>query len=214
MGTFVQVSSGRLHSCAVSAPTPYALGEVVCWGSDSHGQSHDDLPIDANSLAFPGLDEHIVEVVAGGYHTCARSDRWQTYCWGMNTYGALGDALGVVPSPNDPDLTWWGGTAPRDLAAGNWGSCMVRQPNGNPNEDEELMCWGWPFDTTYPAPGDVPQQVSVGSSHACFIDDDDLVQCWGSVSYGKSDVPEIDQCPGTLEPIDPPFPLPLPLPWP
>ncbi len=209
-GAFEQVSAGRLHSCAVSKEVPGQPSQTVCWGSDSHGQAHDHLPIDNAVLLWAATGERIVEVTAGGYHTCAHSDRWQTYCWGRDVNGATGQALGTVPTA-DPTVLVWPVSRPLDMSSGTWGSCMVWQPSGVPSNGEDLVCWGWPFDTTYPAPSDTPQQVSVGMNHACFIDDTDMVQCWGSVADNKLAVPELTACP-SLEPIDP-FPLPLPWPW-
>ncbi|MCH9684221.1 MAG: hypothetical protein K0V04_22500 [Deltaproteobacteria bacterium] len=202
-GKFVQVTAGRLHSCAITDPAPGALAEVICWGSDSHGQAHGGTTIDQYDLWWVGTGEEIVEVVAGGYHTCARSDRWATYCWGMDTYGATASNFNAIPS-NDPSLNFISWIRPLDLGAGTWGTCMVRLPSGDTTYDEEFACWGSPFEGSSPAPNVIPQQVSVGSSHACFLGDDDLVECWGSVQYGKLDVPTVDQCPGFLEPLPPP----------
>ena len=32
-----------------------------------------------------------VQVVTGGFHTCALAPSGQTYCWGLNNNGQLGD---------------------------------------------------------------------------------------------------------------------------
>ncbi len=202
-GTFSQVSAGRLHSCAITDPPSGQLPEVVCWGSDSHGQSHGHLPIDNADLFWSSTGEEFVEVVAGGYHTCGRTDAWQTYCWGLDAYGATGQALGFAPLQTDPSLWHWPVIQPVDLAVGTWGSCMVWRPSGNPQNGDELVCWGWPFETSYPAPDVVPDQVSVGSGHACYIGSDDLVHCFGNNTHGKIDVPEVNTCPGVLDPFPP-----------
>jgi alpha-tubulin suppressor-like RCC1 family protein len=46
-----------------------------------------------------GLPDQVAQVTAGGNHSCARLVNGETWCWGINAYGQLGDgtALGTAP---------------------------------------------------------------------------------------------------------------------
>jgi alpha-tubulin suppressor-like RCC1 family protein len=74
----------------------------------------------------------VTELVAGGYHTCARLGDGALRCWGSNGAGQLGDGSTVdrrVPTPV-------AGLAPaRQLAAGREHSCALLA-------DDSVWCWG------------------------------------------------------------------------
>lgn len=95
------LSAGRAHACAVRAG-----GEVVCWGSNSSKQGGLGESGSSRSLTpqpIPGL-AGVVDVEAGGNHTCARSPD-AAHCWGQNDYGQCGTgpvAEGERPERNIP----------------------------------------------------------------------------------------------------------------
>jgi alpha-tubulin suppressor-like RCC1 family protein len=79
--------AGGEHTCARASS-----GSVLCWGRNDYGQlgrgmSGTDQPVAAT---VPGLDK-VVELVAGGEHTCARDSDGYVWCWGANDRGQLGD---------------------------------------------------------------------------------------------------------------------------
>lgn len=85
--------AGARHTCAVTAD-----GSVVCWGRNSSGQL--GLGSSANSLtpaAVVGLPSAATGIALGGTdngsigHSCATLATGQTYCWGSNGFGQLGD---------------------------------------------------------------------------------------------------------------------------
>ena len=69
-GTFVAVSAGTIHSCAIKKTD----GTIVCWGSNTSGQA---TPPSGTFVA----------VGTGGYHTCAIAAAGKIVCWGSNDYG-------------------------------------------------------------------------------------------------------------------------------
>jgi alpha-tubulin suppressor-like RCC1 family protein len=80
---------GVHHSCAISADS-----KLWCWGLNDHGQLGDGT---TNSSAMPvqvqppGTDPfNQVWVSPSGGFTCATAG-YQTYCWGRNDRGQLGD---------------------------------------------------------------------------------------------------------------------------
>lgn len=107
------VSAGEHHTCAVDETGADDFGgQVVCWGSNSHGQSRPPqvtaVQVSSGSLHSCALrsDETLAcwgyadlvkastpagefsQVSAGGYHTCAiRRGGGEIVCWGKSVGG-------------------------------------------------------------------------------------------------------------------------------
>ena len=149
-------------------------------------------PDDAGVVGDP-----IVEVTAGGWHTCARRSSGRVFCWGLNGYGELGD--GTTENRLAP-------TAVVDLndavqiQAGGEHTCARRR-------DRSVVCWGRnrlgqigdgtcsTRGTGCPAGADRLRptpvagladavEISAGSNHTCARRGDGRVVCWGSNFYG------------------------------
>ena len=69
-GRFAAISSGYLHTCALTQD-----GAPVCWGSDRYGQSS------------PPEGESLIDISSGGEHTCALTQDGTAVCWGNNEDG-------------------------------------------------------------------------------------------------------------------------------
>jgi alpha-tubulin suppressor-like RCC1 family protein len=67
------------HTCAIVDAT------VKCWGSALPWLPQTSIPVDIAGIT------NAAEVGAGKFHFCALTKTNQVYCWGDNTYGALGD---------------------------------------------------------------------------------------------------------------------------
>ena len=87
----VQIVSGDLHMCALSA-----TGTVRCWGGNKFGQlgathtrtvGDDETPETQAEVAVGGEVAHLA---AGSYHTCALLTSGKARCWGSNSAGQLG----------------------------------------------------------------------------------------------------------------------------
>jgi len=83
----LELSLGGLHSCG-----RFADGTTRCWGDNESGELGIEGVASASSpTAVPELPE-VAAVVAGwGNRTCATSLLGDTWCWGSNGYGQLGD---------------------------------------------------------------------------------------------------------------------------
>ncbi|MBI4701417.1 MAG: hypothetical protein HY744_09695 [Deltaproteobacteria bacterium] len=97
LDTYVEVSAGRRHCCAVRWD-----GTAWCWGANEHGQLGDGSKITAlvprpvkylygQQVAPLG---HVANLALGATHTCA-GDGLGLRCWGANLYGQLGDGTKV-----------------------------------------------------------------------------------------------------------------------
>jgi alpha-tubulin suppressor-like RCC1 family protein len=86
-------STSGIHVCALLSG-----GAVKCWGYNGSGQ--------VDGIGGFGLDQvvsvptdapapdGVVQVSAGGYHTCALLDNGAVTCWGGDDYGQTGDSDG------------------------------------------------------------------------------------------------------------------------
>jgi serine/threonine protein kinase/alpha-tubulin suppressor-like RCC1 family protein len=87
----VAVAAGGLHSCALLVD-----GKVQCWGDNKFGQlgyGHERNVGDTNppkSVGTVYLDQDVLAVSTGSYHTCVIVESGQLRCWGFNTDGQLG----------------------------------------------------------------------------------------------------------------------------
>ncbi|MDC0676033.1 RCC1 domain-containing protein [Nannocystis radixulma] len=141
---------GSGHGCALEKD-----GSVSCWGRDLVGQlgRGTGTPVDAvgaidlrtgevtlpegasrgSDRAAPVVDlAGVVQLAAGGSHTCARTSTGAVRCWGGGLHGQLGNG-GKDFSTKPVDVT--GLTDAVDLAASNAWTCAVRR-------DATVWCWG------------------------------------------------------------------------
>ncbi len=179
----VDIDVGTNHSCAVRMD-----GTLYCWGLGDFGR----LGVDPTTLRcgvggmvecadepiqVPGLTD-VVQVAAGGAHTCIRRAGGSVSCWGFN----VGEVLGgpgpdtFVPQPVSAI------TDAVDLDTTSGYACAVRA-------DTSVWCWGdmpaqlGRTDGTI-APGPVERvtgatSVVTSSTHACAVAQGGA-WCWGS----------------------------------
>ena len=93
----VSVDAGVAHNCAALAD-----GTARCWGANRWSQIGDETPSAYNVYA-PGVVYGIssaLSVTAGHDHSCAVLAGGLVRCWGLNTYGRLGDGRTGGPDSN------------------------------------------------------------------------------------------------------------------
>lgn len=199
----VDIEAGDNHTCAL-----LASGNVRCWGFGADGRlgygntttlgdDATETPADLPNVNVGGI---VVQIAAGGSHTCALLNDRTVRCWGRNANGQLGygntTPIGDNEAPSTAGPVDVGGTV-KQIAAGGTHTCALL-------ESGEVRCWGQGTlgrlgygnptsigDTELPSlvgPVDVGgpvAQIAAGTSHTCAVLESGAVRCWGSGLFGQ-----------------------------
>jgi alpha-tubulin suppressor-like RCC1 family protein len=190
------LAAGENHTCAIVAG---ANNRVYCWGQSFIGEHLfiDKLtpeaiawgPPPASPLSPPPQMTPIVWIAAGGGHTCVWGEGDDTWCWGENSTGALGDGstsdrpwAQPVQSPGERLL---------NPVAGRQHTCAIGSATSN------IYCWG---DNSFGQLGDgstagslAPEHIAnfgtismmAGPTHTCVALYSGGSRCWGSNGSGE-----------------------------
>lgn len=136
----VQVSTGKAHSCALSAG-----GSVFCWGRGAYGAlgygslddiGDDEVPADVGPVP---LGAKATFVSAGELHSCATLEDGTVRCWGSNLLGRLGTGnwldIGDDEDAAESQALDFGAAAV-EVHAGAAHSCARL-------DDGDVHCWGF-----------------------------------------------------------------------
>jgi alpha-tubulin suppressor-like RCC1 family protein len=180
------LSSGNLHSCAVTA-----TGGVKCWGNNDSGQL-------GNGTLYNGVEleeavtvntlSNVVAVSAGGDHSCAITSLGALSCWGRNGSGELGN--GSNTDSSTPVLVI--GSDVVAVSAGTSHTCALLRSGA-------VKCWGsnsagqlgtglandsnTPADVIGLAGG--AHTIAAGGGHTCAATSGAGVLCWGDNDGGE-----------------------------
>jgi alpha-tubulin suppressor-like RCC1 family protein len=222
-GLVASVDGGGLHTCVLLSD-----GAVKCWGYNGFGQLGVEIPpgngdtlglIDVPADYAPvGLDGQIVQVSAGGSHTCVLMDDGCATCWGDGQFGQLGYGSPLsVYDPAEAGCVALGGAAVQ-ISAGARHTCAVL-------ENGDVLCWGSgggslgygntetvgddevPADVGPVDLGGPAVQVSAGYYHTCAVLETGEVLCWGlgdygALGYGNTEEIGDDEVPADVGPVD------------
>jgi alpha-tubulin suppressor-like RCC1 family protein len=173
-----RVVTGSDHSCAVDAT---ANSSLWCWGFNGSGQDGDGT---TGNLDVPtAVGQHVwVRVSSSNGSTCAIRGDGSLWCWGENIYGKLGDGTTIrrlVPTRIGTFTDWLA------VAADASGTCGLRG-TGTP------WCWGRSADlgqhltpTQVPSAQNSLRSLEMRNNHACGIDVNRALWCWGVNSSGE-----------------------------
>jgi alpha-tubulin suppressor-like RCC1 family protein len=213
VGGFVtQISAGDDHTCAL-----LTTGKVRCWGNGGDGAlgygntndiGDDETPASAGDVDVGG---RVMQISAGGRHTCALLDSGALRCWGSDDTVAWGNgqlgygddpSLGTHLTIGDDETPASVGDVPvggpvSQVTAGDYYTCALLA-TGN------VRCWGaglWGAlgygnpnnvgdNETPAAAGDVDvgeavSQLSMGSHSTCALLSSGNVRCWGEAYDGE-----------------------------
>lgn len=193
------LAGGELHTCALTAD-----GAVKCWGSNEAGEVGDGTNIMRTTPTLVvGIDTKVKAITANGVrftrwspwawgrHTCALTTGGGVKCWGINTFGQLGD--GTTTLHNTPVDVAGLRSGVLAISAGMDHTCAVTTGGG-------IKCWGSNDDgqlgigtatTSSPLPVDVAnlpagaRTIAAGWGYTCAILADARAMCWGGNAYNR-----------------------------
>ncbi|MBN2084612.1 MAG: hypothetical protein JW748_05255 [Anaerolineales bacterium] len=181
------VTTGWAHVCALTAG-----GGVKCWGYNANGELGNGKNVDSNKpVDVQGLASGVVAIDSGDDHTCAVMSSGGLKCWGINTYGQLGDWTKDARSV-PVDSPWFGGGV-ADVQAG-WGHTCVRTTAGWAkcwgNNQYGQLGFGKLTDIHLPAEDVVDLSakildVTADGSQTCALIAGGGAYCWGNNRYGQ-----------------------------
>ncbi len=181
------VSAGTMHVCDIASG-----GIAWCWGLNGNegrlGSS--SLGVHANSstpFAVPG-GHRFIQLATYARTTCGIARDGNTYCWGYNGFGALGDGSGAGFSSNPTRVS--GSHRFVKLVAGLDFACGLESAGA-------LFCWGcngWgQFGNNTTSGSNVPvaaasgmafATIAAGSTHVCGVTASGTY-CWGADGQGQ-----------------------------
>ena len=180
--------AGAAMTCAVQAE------EVVCWAvnnaSSQLGDAYDEG--EQGPVTIKGFDSPVSNLDVGEGFSCAVLVSGQIQCWGYNQQGQLG--IGA-PTQRDIPMTVRSVVSPTSIAMGG---SFIRGFTCAAT-DGDLLCWGDGSGISFGADtvrqSGVPVQgarlpspvvqVAAGVQHACALEQNGGVQCWGSGFSGQ-----------------------------
>ncbi len=186
------IAAGQNHVCALT-PT----GAAWCWGRNQNGElgsgetgSGSDVPVAVNG------GRTFARLTAGYDHTCALASTGESFCWGDNASGQIGDGTSggwrddhsvVRAAP----VVVAGGHEFVELGGGFQHTCGLTATGA-------AYCWGYNLSgqvgdgstanresPTIVVGGRVFTTLSVGEAHACALTPRGEAWCWGRDTDGQ-----------------------------
>ncbi len=188
-----QVSAGGMHTCALKSSD----GTVYCWGDNYYGELGNNTtnttagvttPVRVGATTATGTPpspvlNNVIQISAGGSHTCALISGGTVDCWGYNYYGELGHGdSGGLANHSLPVLVYSSGTTAfpsvtqisRLLGYNYYGELGHGDSGGLANHSLPVLVYS-SGTTAFPS----VTQISSGSFHTCAGKSDHTVWCWG-----------------------------------
>lgn len=210
-GSAVGLAVGIGNACIARAD-----GSVSCWGSNSNGQlGGSDAAVPSDALSAQATPIPVLGATSagtppsistgGGSHTCALHGDGTGRCWGLNSYGQIGDGTAATPDGGPPGVPYRlspvqvvGLRNASQISTGQYHTCAV--------SDGTVLCWGdnsagqlgdgttapyrsVPTIVAAPADGGLSLsqvvQVTTGYLHTCALTSGGQVYCWGDNSQNQ-----------------------------
>jgi alpha-tubulin suppressor-like RCC1 family protein len=186
---FVAINAWWRQTCAIDV-----AGQAWCWGENTYGQlGNGTSGGDAATPVMVTGGLQFASIATGFRHSCGLASDGTAWCWGDNTYGALGAGSSVVSSATPVAVQ----TALRftTLDAGDGWTC------GLDSGGHTAWCWGQRHDGFGEGVGQdyTPQPsldwstvpftgLTMGMDFACGMTAVGTLHCWGD-DYGAATRP-------------------------
>lgn len=185
-----QVVSGSEHVCALKND-----GTVWCWGYNSFGQVGTGIAVGSGSATWSPVQvptlTGVKQISAGSHHNCALAGSAETFCWGRNNFGQLGN--NTTTNSATPVKVLYGSFSligGELIASSDSHTCVMMTGR--------LFCWGLNTNgqlgdgtttnrssaVAINAVGAVTQ-LALGSAHSCALRADGTLRCWGGNGSGQ-----------------------------
>ena len=199
--TITSLSSGGNHTCSIASDNL-----AYCWGVDVNGElgngatTGDQVNPVAVDTSGVLSGKTVMSISAAYAHTCVVSSDYQTYCWGIDSVGQLGNDTSLTSQASPAVVNIGGalfGKTILSISAGTTHTCVIAS-------DNQAYCWGTDtsgdlgngattgnqaspvaVDTSGVLSGKTILSISAGNTHTCVIASDNLAYCWGGDSYGQ-----------------------------
>jgi alpha-tubulin suppressor-like RCC1 family protein len=176
-----QIVAGDGYSCALLQG-----GSVRCWGFGARGRlgygntrniGDDETPASAGDV---DIGEVVLQLAAGGRHTCALLRGGRVRCWGFGANGSLGYAntqdVGDNETPASAGDVPLAGNAVQ-ISAGREHTCAVLDTG-------QLRCWGSNGHGELGLPSLVSGCFSCTAKGGCCIGDDEPPSLTSAINLG------------------------------
>ncbi len=176
---------GSYHTCEIDSNN-----QLYCWGSNARGELGDGTTTTRDTPGAPvGGTATWLQVATGIEFTCALDSKGLAWCWGDNSLGQLGKAVGAMSAAPVP----LGATQYMRIFVGGHHACALDTSN-------QAWCWGYNGEgqlgtgatAGYLA---VPTLIStqrwytmqLGELHTCALDNSGTrkLWCWGDDRRGQ-----------------------------
>jgi len=185
------IAAGYADTCAL------VNGSAWCWGYNTFGELGNASNLGGDSatpLQVSGLTSGVSAVAVGNTSSCAVVNG-SARCWGLNSYGELGNSTALGSHTYTPLQVGGLTTGVSAIAGGSQYACALT--NGG------VQCWGWnqygqlgnSTNSGTATPNSSPLQVlglttgvtalAAGTAHTCALLSGGSVQCWGENNYGQ-----------------------------
>ena len=183
--TFVAVSAGGDHTCALTAD-----GTAYCWGSNAYGQLGTGNVTQFLTPAAVTGGLKFSQILAGNGFTCGIAASGTAYCWGKNDGGQMG--VGNTSADSAPRAVFGTLTFSRLGLWGNNHACGIAVGGA-------VYCWGYNGNgelgdgtttdrlvpTLVQAGGRPFGSITGATSHTCALAAGGAAYCWGDNSVSQ-----------------------------